>query len=1601
MSSKIRNVALLLPAFVLATGLAFAQPSVKVTTVDKNGAQSSTNITTTTPNGPGTKAPTQNADGTLKYWDGLGIGGTSTNYFTVVPYITATPNPQIATGPDDILTIVNRTVSRYPNPNAAGNTGTLNPYNYPPTEFIPLDVWMGLTVLGTQAGGGALCPSGTGSNSNCVIDNASIRYDQLQGRFIVLFTVTDLPAHRSNWVLLVSRFAQLQQCATPPTVGGPVCQTPIFTPPVIAPIVGGNQTGGQNPINWVLYKIPINLQYNPFQQPNALGLVNNPGAPAPFNIATANSAVGTLNTITTGGVTGQAFLTTPFCPNGGPTLPLTFTNGNQAGGTGRTCTNYYPTGARFGIDNDNIILTAPVLDQAYAPNEGNFPAGPCGISASVASCQGPYAGTRVTTIAKLAVYNGISLVLDQPPVCTAANPVSCMAVNLSDDAATGTLTEIAQKVAFGQGAVGTNGKQADLKYVAGPSTTSPTCFTSAPAQVLAFAIPPAVGAPVLSCAPTYTVATVPGLTRALPAIFWEPDNLRGRALASFDAQVAPFGSAVSGIITPLDYLVGTEITDNFGQTALAPGGAPALTTSPTGGNCATQPQPGCPGIVSQGVPGVTGQPGVVPGGTIPLTAGIATIYYIQPIVFSCPAGNLFGKTSSVVFCGAGDAQSLVAEVPLLGALFRNVSTLAQVADPSPVGQGFGGGVDPTGKKGTQLTTSPSNVPVSDVSQDRIFVGDSRPEQVMFREGLLYVARNVRLADQQINWLGTSTVLYDIIKTCATLSAQPAASICGLYDPRGANLTNPQLAFEYEWFNGLNVSDPNGDVLGFGFYQPMFEVPADVVATGPVSPISTLQLFDKLFVGMTTGGTSNTLGTFSRDYPSLWDFRPGDDAFDTVEPYLDPYTGVVLNSYNGVCGNAVTQPGTAAVVATLISPGTSQLTVASSAGLAINQTIQSGTPVATTFNTGTVSVTAASTTNASTTPVGNVKTNAFTCLSVVPNIGVPPPVDTGCTTASTGNFGVSSLTNIGLSEAVIGARGPSVTTNTVLGSNVISVPNTTQIAIGEWVEAPGVIPQIGNPTLLTPCSAAIAGPCTTTFVTGILVNPDNTLQVTLSNPALVTGTSSVVFDSSPCFGPNNTNPAVGSQRVTNTTNASTFVVNGVTVPGVTYNGTLACTSFYADSTGINAGPANATPQLGPINSLLGQVINNGIPVTFLGSSLVPNGTQIINIVGNTVTLNNPAIAPLPGLAAGITTTNIPINFQNGSTSGATVVCPLIPFSPRGGASTDPNDGSLWLYGEFAKNRLSTVPGPGQWGTSVANYALSFPAVDPYGNDNTYFVDVQPTGSPNSAFFTWIQLAKNLGLAVPASLSAPTLPTGCTANGGAILQPPPSGTQPIPGPSQLACPTFGSDTVVNRAEMAYWVVRSQMDETQVGNYLCATGGDPTGIATCPGNGAVQPQLGFSYADFGAVVSPFLQPTAANAALGIAGVSTSQVQRYIEVMIRRGYTKGCSATNDPQFAYCPTQPVTRNQMAVFLIRAKMNNVFPTTLSGIPLAAPYGDNFGVFTPTTQYFSDVPADSFAPFIQKMRELRITNGTGGATFSPNNPLTRKEIATFIVRAFFL
>jgi hypothetical protein len=104
------------------------------------------------------------------------------------------------------------------------------------------------------------------------------------------------------------------------------------------------------------------------------------------------------------------------------------------------------------------------------------------------------------------------------------------------------------------------------------------------------------------------------------------------------------------------------------------------------------------------------------------------------------------------------------------------------------------------------------------------------------------------------------------------------------------------------------------------------------------------------------------------------------------------------------------------------------------------------------------------------------------------------------------------------------------------------------------------------------------------------------------------------------------------------------------------------------------------------------------------------------------------------------------------------------------------------------------------------------------------------------------------------------------------------------------------------------------------------------------------------------------------------------YVQKLRELGITSGCS-TN----AFCPDGNVTRGEMAVFLVRAK-------------LASLHQDNFPF--PQTAYFTDVPQNHiFYKFIQKLRELGITSGCGATTYCADSAVTRDQMATFIVRSF--
>jgi glucose/arabinose dehydrogenase len=103
------------------------------------------------------------------------------------------------------------------------------------------------------------------------------------------------------------------------------------------------------------------------------------------------------------------------------------------------------------------------------------------------------------------------------------------------------------------------------------------------------------------------------------------------------------------------------------------------------------------------------------------------------------------------------------------------------------------------------------------------------------------------------------------------------------------------------------------------------------------------------------------------------------------------------------------------------------------------------------------------------------------------------------------------------------------------------------------------------------------------------------------------------------------------------------------------------------------------------------------------------------------------------------------------------------------------------------------------------------------------------------------------------------------------------------------------------------------------------------------------------------------------------------WIEQLAEEGITSGCGGGS-----YCPTNPVTRDQMAVLLLRAKHGSDYvPPDATGV-------------------FNDVdPSYWAADWIEQLAEEEVTSGCGGGNYCPTMPVTRDQMAVFLVRNFNL
>ncbi len=109
------------------------------------------------------------------------------------------------------------------------------------------------------------------------------------------------------------------------------------------------------------------------------------------------------------------------------------------------------------------------------------------------------------------------------------------------------------------------------------------------------------------------------------------------------------------------------------------------------------------------------------------------------------------------------------------------------------------------------------------------------------------------------------------------------------------------------------------------------------------------------------------------------------------------------------------------------------------------------------------------------------------------------------------------------------------------------------------------------------------------------------------------------------------------------------------------------------------------------------------------------------------------------------------------------------------------------------------------------------------------------------------------------------------------------------------------------------------------------------------------------------------------------TSPFCAWVEELARRGVTSGCGGGN-----FCPTEPVRRDQMAVFVLRT-LDPALDPPACGTPM-----------------FGDVPASNpFCKYIEELARRGVVSGCGGGNYCPTNPVTRGQMSVFLTLTFGL
>jgi hypothetical protein len=113
-------------------------------------------------------------------------------------------------------------------------------------------------------------------------------------------------------------------------------------------------------------------------------------------------------------------------------------------------------------------------------------------------------------------------------------------------------------------------------------------------------------------------------------------------------------------------------------------------------------------------------------------------------------------------------------------------------------------------------------------------------------------------------------------------------------------------------------------------------------------------------------------------------------------------------------------------------------------------------------------------------------------------------------------------------------------------------------------------------------------------------------------------------------------------------------------------------------------------------------------------------------------------------------------------------------------------------------------------------------------------------------------------------------------------------------------------------------------------------------------------------------------------------------IETLLHNGITAGCGATT-----YCPADPVSRGQMALFVARGIAGKSVAIPAQGHVQGSAYDCTSG----GVSLFADVaPTDSFCKGVHLLAARKVTLGCSATKYCPGDAVTRKQMAAFVARA---